>query len=96
MISVQVVIIRYHIEEEPKERWYEELILKVATEDKEEAVQKAVQYAEQYCKDYKNCNKHTVKGEVYKIIDTFEVFAEENGVQEVYSKFWEEDFLNQQ
>ena len=67
--------------------FFEEIILTVKEQDVNLAFEKAEQYAKGYCEGYINAYGDKVNTEIYYISDAFEVFEEENGVREVYSKF---------
>ena len=67
--------------------FYEESIVRVRAESADEAYEKAEGYALGMCADeYVNVCGELVKTELAGIIDCFQAFGEEDGVQEVYSR----------
>ncbi len=70
------------------EQKYEESIVSVKAETPDEVFKKAEKYAEEYCEEYENPDGDLVKIEVFSISDCFEIYDEEDGVTEIYSKFY--------
>ncbi len=71
---------------EPKEL-YEEQILKIVADSFDEAYQKADEYIKSYNDKYTNINGDNVEISLYKVVDCFKCYEQENGIQEVYSGF---------
>lgn len=80
---------------------YEERILMVKADSFDDAFSRAEQYIQDSFDEYTNIYNETVKTENIEILDCFEAFDDEDGIQEVYSVFTvnksgmsEEDYYN--
>ena len=70
-----------------KEVFYEESVVLLKADSFDEAYEKAEAYAKDVCGcEYINLRGDTVRTELIEVVDCFEAFAEDNGVQEVYSR----------
>ncbi len=89
LYGVQIVL-RHSVQDHGTvlEQKYEEMVLAVKAQDPDEAFAKAEKYAEKYCDAYENPDGDTVKIEVAVVPDCFEAYDEEDGVTELYSKFY--------
>lgn len=81
------IVYEYVIYNQNPQVLYEEQILKIVADSFDEAYQKAEQYIESYLDEYTNINGNTVKKSLYKVVDCFKCYEEENDIQELYSGF---------
>ncbi len=81
------LVYKYIVHSQNPQELYEEQILKIVANSFDEAYQKAEQYIELYLDEYTNINGDTVKKSLYKVVDCFKCYEEENYIQEVYSGF---------
>ncbi len=84
------IVLRHSVQnhETVLERKYEEIVLAIKAQDPDEAFAKAEKYAREYCNEHENPYGDTVKIELAAVLDCFEAFDEEDGVTELYSKFY--------
>lgn len=85
------LIIKYDIQGENPQTLYEEQVLKISADSFDDAYQKAENYAEEYIDKYTNSGGDAVEISLYKAVDCFKCYEEENGIQEVYSGFIKAD-----
>lgn len=85
------VVYKYVVHSQNPQVLYEEQILKIKAESFDDAYKKADEYAASYIHKYTNINGDTVEISLYKAVDCFMCFEEENGIQEVYSGFLKSD-----
>lgn len=88
--SVKLVY-KYVVHSQKPQVLYEEQILRIKAESFEDAYKKADEYAASYIDKYTNINGDTVEISLYKAVDCFMCFEEDNGIQEVYSGFFNAD-----
>lgn len=85
------LIFKYDIQGENPQTLYEEQVLKISADSFDDAYQKAENYAEEYIDKYTNSGGDAVEISLYKAVDCFKCYEEENGIQEVYSGFFKAD-----
>ncbi len=81
------LIYKYVVHSQNSKVLYEEQILKIHADSFDDAYEKAEKYIESYIDKYININGDTVEISLYKVVDCFKCYDEENDVQEVYSGF---------
>ncbi len=81
------VVYKYVVHSQKPQVLYEEQILKINADSFDEAYQKAEKYIESYIDKYTNINGDNVEISLYKEVDCFKCYEEENDIQEVYSGF---------
>lgn len=81
------LIYKYVVHSLVPQELYEEQILKIAADSFDEAYQKTDEYIKLYLDKYTNINGDSVEISLYKEVDCFKCYEEENSVQEVYSGF---------
>lgn len=74
---------------------YEEMVLSVETEDVNEVHDMVKEYVSGYCKDYLNAYGGIVSTEIVYISEPFDAdIPGDNGVKEIYARFYNDDFEN--
>jgi len=81
------LVYKYVVHSQEPQVLYEEQILKIRADSYDDAYQKAGEYVKSYIDKYTNINGETVEISLYKEVDCFKCYEEENGIQEVYSGF---------
>ncbi len=81
------LVYKYVVHSQKPQVLYEEQVLKINADSFEEAYEKADGYIESYLNKYTNIDGDTVEISLYKVVDCFKCYEEENGIQEVYSGF---------
>jgi len=85
------LVYKYVVHSQKPQVLYEEQVLKISADSFDDAYQKAENYAEEYIDKYTNSGGDTVEISLYKAVDCFKCYEEENGIQEVYSGFFKAD-----
>lgn len=85
------LVYKYVVHSQKSQVLYEEQILRIKAESFEDAYKKADEYAASYVDKYTNINGDTVEISLYRAVDCFKCYEEENGIQEVYSDFLKAD-----
>ena len=81
------LIFKYVVNSEMPKVLYEEQILRIKAESFDNAYQKADEYIASYIDKYTNINGDIVEISLYKEVDCFLCYEEDDGIQEVYSGF---------
>ena len=81
------LIFKYVVNSEMPKVLYEEQILRIKAESFDNAYQKADEYIASYIDKYTNINGNIVEISLYKEVDCFLCYEEDDGIQEVYSGF---------
>lgn len=81
------LVYKYVIHCQEPQVLYEEQILKINADSFDNAYQKADEYVASYIDKYTNINGDMVEISLYKEVDCFSCYEEDNGIQEVYSGF---------
>ena len=79
------ILLKHTVDDEKTTVFFEELIVEVKASSFDEAYKIAEEYAERYCDEHINPYGQSVKCEIYKMVDCFLSFDEEDNVREVYS-----------
>ena len=82
---------KHQIHSETPQVLYEEQILKVKAESFDDAYKKADKYVQTYIDKYTNIDGDVVEISLYKLVDCFLCYEEENNIQEIYSGFLKSD-----
>ena len=85
------LVYEYVVHSQKPQVLYEEQVLKISADSFDDAYQKAENYANEYIDKYTNVGGDTVEISLYKAVDCFKCYEEENGIQEVYSSFLKAD-----
>ena len=81
------LIFKYVVNSKMPQILYEEQILRIKAESFDNAYQKADEYVASYIAKYTNINGDSVEISLYKEVDCFLCYEEDDGIQEVYSGF---------
>lgn len=85
------LIFKYVVNSKKPQVLYEEQILRIKAESFDNAYQKADEYVASYIAKYTNINGDSVEISLYKEVDCFLAYDEENEIQEVYSGIYNLD-----